>query len=206
VPDPDPLVALAQNVEDFDFVHEQVSTSGRLLIVSPKRDGTPNAGDDTLGANATRCTCTKPTVDEALDYTGTSASDLMFVAHHGCHIAGQLFQEHDSWCGVQLLHDPSGTFHAAWVGPFYTDGTEPSERTVRHLVRQRGLIQHVRMFDAPNFPEVSASSDSMDWDYIFEARNYDKEWVDSANDEEPHEGKEDEQPNDVEAGEKTADG
>jgi hypothetical protein len=90
----------------------------------------------------------------------------MFVARHGCAIARQVYREHGlygddgRWCGVKLLHNATGTFHAAWVGPFWREG---QEYTVRAELKQRGVDAHSRIFEARNFLE-----ETEDWDYVFE--------------------------------------
>jgi hypothetical protein len=158
-PDPqeaDPLVALVQD------------TSCRLLLVSPNRDGSSNTDNDIL-TDTTLCTCPKPTKEEALSATNPASSGLMFVAHHGCSIASKMYWRHRHWCGVKLLHDTNGTYHAAWVGPFYPDihqGYRPTVSSVRDLLERRDLRGHARLLEADNFPQSDEH-----WDYVFEQRN-----------------------------------
>ena len=67
------------------------------------------------------------------------------------------------WTGVQLLHNSEGSFHAAWVGPFFEDNRRyGQEWTVRTLLNQRGLNEHARIFCA-DFPEAEEA-----WDWTFE--------------------------------------
>jgi hypothetical protein len=85
------------------------------------------------------------------------------VAHHGGFIARQLLLDHDSWCGIKILHPVEGAFHATWVGPFAEGNGEGGEEwTVRTLLEQRGLNNHARIFRAPFAEEEEA------WDYVFD--------------------------------------
>ncbi len=164
-PDPreaDPLVAQVQNMMYQGY------TSCRLLLVSPNANGSSNASNVNIDATVdltTVCTCPKPSPDVALSHPDPYG--LEFVAHHSCLIAKQLFQEHESWCGVKLLHH--GAVHAAWVGPFYSgDVPDVNEGDVRALLEERDLDAHARIFESSDFPEGKE-----DWDYVFQGERAD---------------------------------
>ena len=143
-------------------------TDCRLLIVSPKADGTSNADNVKMDAttdSTSPCTCHKPTLEQVLSGNFEGPRGLKFVAQNGVAIAREFHKKDPEWyCGVKLLHNSTGDFHAAWIGNFMEDNSaDGHEAIIRSEVWGRGLNKHARMFRAANFP-----GDKEAWDYVAE--------------------------------------
>ena len=169
---PGPDLSKPATIEDAVAVMkaQRFNKSCRVLLVSPEADGTSNADNVTMDAvtdSTVPCTCPKPTLGQVLsgNFDVDARPGLKFVVEHGVGVARKLYAERPDWfCGVKVLRNSTGYFHAAWIGPFYEDNSPGGhECIVRSELGARGLDAHARIFRAANFPE-----DREAWDYVVE--------------------------------------